>query len=150
MAKVCTLTGKRVIRGNNVSHAHNKTRRSFEPNLQYVRLYSNALKRYIRLRIATSTIRTLDKKGGLDKFLLTRRAILLGETARKLKKKIVKANAKQADGNLAEGILPDGKIISPIPNIIQTPTRTAEISSSNPNAAPTRTVAPVETTAEQG
>ena len=143
------------MRGNNVSHAHNKTRRSFEPNLQYVRLYSNALKRYIRLRIATSTIRTLDKKGGLDKFLLTRRAILLGETARKLKKKIVKANAKQtngtlADGTLADQTLPDGKTISPIPNLIQTPTKTAEIPSSEPNAAPTITVAPVETTAEQG
>ncbi len=101
MAKVCSLTGKRVIRGNNVSHAKNRTRRSFEPNLQHVRLYSNALKRHIRLRIAASTIRTLDKKGGLDQFLLTRRAILLGVEARKLKKKITKAIAKTEVGGKA-------------------------------------------------
>lgn len=99
MTKICTLTAKRVMRGNNVSHAHNKTRRTFEPNLQHVRLYSNALERHVRLRIATSTIRTLDKKGGLDNFLLTRRTILLGTQARQLKRKIKKSIERKEKTN---------------------------------------------------
>ncbi len=82
------------MRGNNVSHAHNKTRRSFEPNLQSVRLYSNTLKRNIRLRIATSTLRTIDKKGGLDEFLLGFRNAKLADKAKKLKRTILKSIAK--------------------------------------------------------
>ncbi len=94
MSKACSLTGKRVMRGNNVSHAHNKTRRSFEPNLQSTRLYSNALRRHIRLRIAASTLRTIDKKGGLDEFLLGYRNAKLAEKAKKLKRAVLKSLAK--------------------------------------------------------
>ncbi len=90
MSKACSLTGKRVMHGNNVSHAHNKTRRTFEPNLQSTRLYSNTLQRHIRLRIAASTLRTIDKKGGLDEFLLTRRNAQLADKAKKLKRTILK------------------------------------------------------------
>ena len=94
MSKACSLTGKRVMRGNNVSHAHNKTRRSFEPNLQSTRLYSNILQRHIRLRIAASTLRTIDKKGGLDEFLLGYRNAKLAEQAKKLKRTVLKSLAK--------------------------------------------------------
>ena len=87
------------MRGNNVSHAHNKTRRSFEPNLQSVRLYSNTLKRNVRLRIATSTLRTIDKKGGLDEFLLSFRNAKLADKAKKLKRTILKSIAKNNTAN---------------------------------------------------
>ena len=82
------------MHGNNVSHAHNKTRRRFEPNLQSVRLYSTTLKRNIRLRIATSTLRTIDKKGGLDEFLLGYRSAKLAEKAKTLKRAVLKSLAK--------------------------------------------------------
>jgi large subunit ribosomal protein L28 len=69
MARRCALTGKGVQTGNNVSHANNKTRRRFLPNIQSRRLYSEALKQSIRLRIATATLRTIEKQGGIDGFL---------------------------------------------------------------------------------
>jgi len=71
MARRCSLTGKGVLTGNNVSHANNKTRRRFLPNVQSRRLYSETLGRSIRLRIATNTLRTIEKRGGLDGFLLS-------------------------------------------------------------------------------
>ncbi len=71
MARRCSLTGKGVQAGNNVSHANNKTRRRFLPNIQERRLYSEALGRSVRLRIATNTLRTIEKRGGLDAFLLS-------------------------------------------------------------------------------
>ena len=72
MARRCSLTGKGVQAGNNVSHANNKTRRRFLPNIQERRLYSEALGRSVRLRIATNTLRTIEKRGGLDAYLLSR------------------------------------------------------------------------------
>jgi len=71
MARRCSLTGKGVQAGNNVSHANNKTRRRFLPNVQSRRLYSEALGRSIRLKIATNTLRTIEKRGGLDGYLLS-------------------------------------------------------------------------------
>lgn len=71
MARRCSLTGKGVQVGNNVSHANNKTRRRFLPNIQNHRLYSETLGRSVRLRIATNTLRTIEKRGGLDGFLLS-------------------------------------------------------------------------------
>ncbi len=71
MARRCSLTGKGVQAGNNVSHANNKTRRRFLPNIQSRRLYSETLGRSVRLRIATNTLRTIEKRGGLDGFLLS-------------------------------------------------------------------------------
>ncbi len=71
MARRCSLTGKGVQAGNNVSHANNKTRRRFLPNIQSRRLFSETLRRSVRLRIATNTLRTIEKRGGLDGFLLS-------------------------------------------------------------------------------
>ncbi len=63
MAKVCQVTGKRTTRGNNVSHAHNKTRRSFVPNLHYRRFWVESEQRWVRLRVSTKGLRIIDKKG---------------------------------------------------------------------------------------
>ena len=70
MTRKCDLTGKLVITGNNVSHANNKTKRRFIPNLQNVSLYSDKLGKKLKFRIATSTLRTIEKNGGIDSFLL--------------------------------------------------------------------------------
>lgn len=63
MAKVCQVTGKRPMTGNNVSHAHNKTRRRFLPNIQEHRFWSEAEKRFVKLKISTKAMRIIDKKG---------------------------------------------------------------------------------------
>ena len=63
MAKVCQVTGKRPQTGNNVSHAHNKTRRRFLPNLQYKRFWLESEKRYVRLRVSHKGLRIIDKVG---------------------------------------------------------------------------------------
>lgn len=69
MSRQCMITGKKVITGNNVSHAHNKTRRTFLPNVQDKSIYSEALGRTIRIRVSSAGLRTLDHKGGIDAFL---------------------------------------------------------------------------------
>ena len=63
MSKVCDLTGKRVITGNNVSHAHNKTRRRFLPNLQSHKFWVESENKWIRLRVSTKGLRIIDKNG---------------------------------------------------------------------------------------
>lgn len=63
MSRVCQITGKRTTRGNNVSHANNKTRREFRPNLQNRRLWVESEKRWVRLRLSSQGLRTIDKKG---------------------------------------------------------------------------------------
>lgn len=63
MSRVCQVTGKRTIRGNNVSHAHNKTRRSFLPNLHYRRFWVESENRWVRLRVSHKGLRIIDKKG---------------------------------------------------------------------------------------
>lgn len=63
MSKVCQVTGKRPQSGNNVSHAHNKTRRRFEPNLHYHRFWVDSEKRYVRLRVSSHGMRIIDKRG---------------------------------------------------------------------------------------
>ena len=69
MARRCVITGKGVLTGNNVSHANNKTRRRFLPNLQKISVMSEALGRPVRLRISANGLRTIEHKGGLDAFL---------------------------------------------------------------------------------
>ena len=69
MARRCELTGKGVLTGNNVSHANNKSKRRFLPNLKSVSLISDALSRTVRLRISTSALRSVEHRGGLDAFL---------------------------------------------------------------------------------
>ncbi|MBK1633276.1 50S ribosomal protein L28 [Thiohalocapsa halophila] len=63
MSKVCQVTGKRPVTGNNVSHAHNKTRRRFLPNLHYHRFWVDSEKRWVRLRVSTKGLRIIDKLG---------------------------------------------------------------------------------------
>ena len=79
--------------GNNVSHAHNKTRRRFLPNLQDTSLLSDALGRVVRLRLSVRAIRTIEHKGGLDAYLLGTPDARLPDEARALKRKIRKASA---------------------------------------------------------
>ena len=93
MARRCELTGKAVLTGNNVSHAHNKTRRRFLPNLCNVSLTSEALGRAVRLRVSASALRTVEHRGGLDGFLAKARAGELSQKARRLKREIEKARA---------------------------------------------------------
>lgn len=73
MSRVCQVTGKRVRTGNNVSHANNRTRRRFLPNLQYRRLWVDSEKRWVTLRVSTQGLRTIDKKG-IDAVLAELRA----------------------------------------------------------------------------
>ncbi len=99
MARVCELTGKAVQAGNNVSHANNKTRRRFLPNLCQVSLMSDTLGRPVRLRISAHALRSVEHRGGLDAYLIKAKTDELSLRARRLKKLIVKAvPAEQAAG----------------------------------------------------
>jgi large subunit ribosomal protein L28 len=83
--------------GNNVSHAHNKTRRRFLPNLQAKTLLSDSLGRGVRLRITVSTLRTVERRGGLDAFLLSMPNRKLTEDALRIKRQVLRARgAKEA------------------------------------------------------
>lgn len=93
MARRCELTGKDAQSGNNVSHAQNKTRRTFAVNIQNVSLHSDALAQDVKLSIAVSTLRSIDHNGGLDAFLLSTNDSKLTDTAKRYKRKIKKANA---------------------------------------------------------
>ena len=95
MAKRCQITGKGVMTGNNVSHANNRTRRRFLPNLQAMRLHSEILDKAFSLRVTTSAIRTIEKHGGLDAFLLQARNAELADEARQLKREIKAAQAAE-------------------------------------------------------
>ena len=92
MARVCELTGKGPMVGNNVSHANNKTKRRFLPNLQDVTLQSEALGRAFKLRISNAALRTVDHRGGLDAFLLKARDGALSDRARRIKRDIDKSS----------------------------------------------------------
>jgi large subunit ribosomal protein L28 len=96
MARRCTLTRKGVLTGNNVSHANNKTRRRFLPNLQSRRLFSETLGETVRLRIAASTLRTIDKRGGLDGFLLQAADTDLPGDLVRLKRRIAAIQSERA------------------------------------------------------
>jgi len=90
MARRCELTGKAVQAGNNVSHANNKTRRRFLPNLNQVTLISDALGQSVRLRITSYALRSVEHRGGLDAFLMKSRDADLSIRARRLKQTIAK------------------------------------------------------------
>lgn len=90
------MTGVGIQYGNNVSHANNKTRRRFLPNLQHASLMSDALGRTVRVRLAASAIRTIEHRGGLDAFLLGTADAKLSDEARRLKRRIQKAIEKRA------------------------------------------------------
>ena len=94
MARRCSVSGKGVLTGNNVSHAHNKSRRRFLPNLQPMSLYSEILNKSVRLRITTAAARTIEHKGGLDAYVRSTAAVDLPPELRRMKKQLVKAAAE--------------------------------------------------------
>jgi large subunit ribosomal protein L28 len=93
MSRRCELTGKSVMVGNNVSHANNRTRRRFLPNLNDVSLASETLGQSYRFRISAAALRTVDHRGGLDAFLARADAAALSPKAAKVKRDIEKAQA---------------------------------------------------------
>ena len=88
MSKICELTGKSPLKGHRVSHANNKTKRKFLPNLKKVTFKSNILKRNVKLNVSNSALRSVDYKGGIDFYLKDVKSFKLSLKAKKLKKKI--------------------------------------------------------------
>ena len=88
MSKKCDILGTGVQSGNNVSHANNKTRRRFMPNLQVVSLFSEALNKVFKLKVCSKTLRSIEHNGGLDAFLSTTSNTKLTEEAKQIKKSI--------------------------------------------------------------
>jgi len=97
MSRRCFITGKGVQVGNNVSHANNKTKRRFLPNLQVTSVLSDALGYGVRLRLSTRAIRTIEHNGGLDAYLLDTPDAKLTPNARRLKRRIAQAKAKRGE-----------------------------------------------------
>lgn len=96
MSRICELTGKGRLTGNNVSHANNRTKRVFLPNLQHVTLLSETLERGIRFRVSTHGLRSVEHVGGLDNWLLKTKDEKLSANARKVKRELVKAQKAAA------------------------------------------------------
>jgi large subunit ribosomal protein L28 len=94
MSRICELTGKGRQVGHNVSHANNKTKRTFLPNLQNVTLISDALGRQVKLRVSTSGLRSVEHVGGLDNWLVKTSNDKLSLKARRLKREIAKKQAE--------------------------------------------------------
>lgn len=95
MSRRCQITGKGVLTGNNVSHANNKTRRRFLPNLQETSMLSDVLGANVRLRLSTRAIRTVEHNGGIDAFLLRTPAGRLPPEAQVIKRRIRKAQSRR-------------------------------------------------------
>jgi large subunit ribosomal protein L28 len=93
MARRCELTGKAVLSGHNVSHANNKTKRKFRPNLSEVAVMSEKLDRTVRLRISKHALRSIDHNGGLDAYIVKQKDDMMSDRARRLKREIVRALA---------------------------------------------------------
>ena len=96
MARRCELTGKGVQAGHNVSHANNRTKRVFRPNLQKMTLASDSLGRTFTLRISMNALKSIDRRGGLDAFILKARDTVLSPRALRLKRQIAKRQAATA------------------------------------------------------
>ena len=96
MARRCELTGKGVLTGNNVSHANNKSRRRFLPNLCQVHLISDSLGQDFALKVSAAALRSVEHRGGLDAYLLKAGDEELSLRARRLKRDIAKAQEAQA------------------------------------------------------
>ena len=95
MSRRCQITGKGVLTGNNVSHANNKTRRRFLPNLQESSMLSDLLGAPVHLRVSTRAIRTIEHNGGIDAFLLSTSNLKLPPEAMVIKRRILRARAKR-------------------------------------------------------
>lgn len=96
MARKCAITGKAVMTGNNVSHANNKTRRRFMPNLQNATLFSETLGQKVQLRVTPAGLRTIEHKGGLDKYITDTAKTKLPAELRSLKKQMDAKQTKAA------------------------------------------------------
>jgi large subunit ribosomal protein L28 len=96
MTRRCELTGKLPLSGQLRSHAENKTKRKFRPNLCEVTLISDALQRKLRLRISAHALKTVEKRGGLDAFLMKAKDEELSDRCQKLKREVKKAQSEQA------------------------------------------------------
>ncbi len=94
MARKCAISGKGVMVGNNVSHANNKTRRTFRPNVQHATLLSDILGVKVRLKLTVQGLRTIEHNGGLDSYLLNTGSSRLTEEAAKLKRRIQRSKAR--------------------------------------------------------
>jgi large subunit ribosomal protein L28 len=90
MSRVCEISGKSVMSGNNVSHAKNRTRRKFLPNLQNVKLYSKILDKFISMKVCVRSLKTIEKNGGLDNFLTKSSNRILAPEAQAIKKTMLK------------------------------------------------------------
>ena len=88
MSNKCELTGKRPLKGHNVSHANNKTKRKFNPSLKKIKFKSDILKKNITLKVSNAALRTVDFKGGLDKFLISAKNAKLSKKVKKIKASI--------------------------------------------------------------
>ena len=93
MSKKCELTGKTPLKGHNVSHANNKTKRRFLPNLKKVKFTSKILKRNLRLNVSNAAVRSVDKKGSFDLFLKDVKSKNLSSRLKKIKKTILAKSA---------------------------------------------------------
>ncbi len=93
MSKKCELTGKKPLKGHNVSHANNKTKRRFLPSIKKVKFKSDLLKKNIKLNVSNAALRTVDYKGGIDQFLLSAKSFKLSKKAKKLKTEIISKGA---------------------------------------------------------
>ena len=89
MSKKCELTAKKPLKGHNVSHANNKTKRRFLPNIKKVIFRSDILKKNIKLNVSNAALKTVDFKGGIDKFLKSAKVFKLSKKAKKLRTKII-------------------------------------------------------------
>tara|TARA_B100000941_G_scaffold286325_1_gene259683 strand:+ start:76 stop:354 length:279 start_codon:yes stop_codon:yes gene_type:complete len=89
MTRICELTGKRPLKGHKVSHANNKTKRRFLPGIKKISFKSEILKKNINLNVSNSALRTVDYKGGIDKFLKNVKSYKLSKRAKKIKSKII-------------------------------------------------------------
>lgn len=95
MTKKCAVSGKKPMSGNNVSHSNRHTRRVFNPNLQTVALYSEVLAMPISVRVSSTGLRTVEKNGGLDLYVLNTSVSKLSPECKKLRDRIIRAKAKK-------------------------------------------------------
>ena len=93
MSKKCELTGKIPLKGHNVSHANNKTKRRFLPNLKKVKFKSEILNKSMRLTVSNAGLRSVDKKGSFDQFIKTAKSRYLSMSLKKLKKNLLNKSA---------------------------------------------------------
>ena len=110
MARRCAFTGKGVQSGNNVSHANNRTRRRFLPNMQKTSLLSDTLGQMIQVRLSVAAIRTIEKRGGLDAFLLGASEAELGRECEFACEHLVSSDQTYRNGTPAVTLLPQGSV----------------------------------------